>query len=1526
MLSPRPILTAAVLIAAFAAPAQEDEGRQYFSLSSNRVVAPGETAKVQLSTSGAVRELEFRLYRVKDQVAFWRGLDEEQHFGGTPRPPSRPRTWLEKYVDWRARTRARLRDTVRAQYSPEHRAAIREFLDKPAEQKPRPVTKGRTYADVPVLNSEQLVSSWRQAIVKKEEWDQLTVDVPLTEAGMYVLEATTGSRHAYTVLSASRLALITKAWKGRIQVRAVDAASGEPQPSVPVTIIDARERKELAVLKTDSSGLIDYPVEDAADEGLRLIACRDRDCALAHVSGWPLGLAEQRSLTGVVYTDRPVYRPGHTVHYRAIAMADPRDVRVEVQNPSGEPVKRESGSFSQFGTASGELTLDTKAPTGYYSVQFTSGQASLYGGFHVEEYRKPEYEVKVVPSVRRIVQGGKIRASIEARYYYGEPVKGASVKYAVRKARAWLWFDPEWESESMGDEEAETYGTEQVDEKEGRLDDEGRLEIEVPTSLDDHDQRYVVDARITDSSGREISGLGGFLATRGDYMLLVRPNSYVHNPGDAVTLQLRAYDFDGKPVGDLDVAVKVTERLWGENLNRTPWSSSYSARIGSDGTGGLQFKAPDSGSYSVQASVRGTRVTGEGYLWITGGLTWSSAGGNQIQIVPDKGSYSAGETARVMVAAGAPGSHLWITVESRNLLWSKFVVTKSAAEVIEIPVTSEWEPNVFVEVSLIRDRQFMRGSKIVKVPALRRRIDVRLQTDKPQYLPGETAQIELTALDHQKKPVRGEFSVGVVDEPIYAIQPDRTPDLAQAFYGRQWNRVSTEESLSFYFYGESGRRRMMLAGSRPPGVRGQLKPPAPVQPKVRKLFPDTAFWIADLKTGDNGRARVSFTWPDALTTWRTTARGIDLDDRVGNASLRTIVRKNILLTMAAPRFLTQGDEIQIPYLIRNYYDTAQRMQVSFEAKGAQVLAGPPPQAEVPSKGESRLDARLRAGSTGSAGLLGKVLGTVESDALDLPVPILPGGLQLSGAAPLQGAGSTTVVFPSGDTAATRTLSVQITPSVAGAIFGALDYLIEYPYGCVEQTMSSLLPNLVVAEAVKQLKLPPPVPEDELRKKVQAGVERLAAFQHPDGGWGWWRGDDTSPFLTAYVVMGMHMAAQQGMNPRPDVLARGVSALQKQFDAERMHDETRAWQLYALSLSNGTTKPRLDKIWTVRETLSPFGLAVLGLALHATNDARSTEVKDLLVSQVKRDSGGAYWSSDHDPMFYYASDYSQEATAFAARFLARVSPGDPLLAQAARWLVRNRNRGYYWDSTKRTALVVLGLTGYLAQSGELKPDYSAKVFVNGKEVLDRRFSEADALAARPVTVDVPSADLRDSNDVKVEMNGKGEIYTAVNWTSRVPGESLQLPAGNGLTIERSYYRLMPAKEGARVLWNPEPLSGPARPGDLLGVRLTIRADRERQYLLIEDPIPSGSELVRNEERYDIKGGDRLFRSWWTRREERDDRVTFFPTWLRKGESTFTYLLKVTHAGRFAAPPARVEPMYEPGVLSSSAPFTLEVNPQ
>ncbi len=795
-------------------------------------------------------------------------------------------------------------------------------------------------------------------------------------------------------------------------------------------------------------------------------------------------------------------------------------------------------------------------------------------------------------------------------------------------------------------------------------------------------------------------------------------------------------------------------------------------------------------------------------------------------------------------------------------------------------------------------------------------------TEKEQYRPGEQASYTVITRDHTGQPISAEVSLGVVDEAIYAIRPEAAGKILDFFYGSIANHIHTGSSLSYYFHGEAGHHTMQLTELRRARAPAQLKPEELVEPEVREEFLDTVLWLADIRTGANGRARVRLKFPDNLTTWRATARAITRDTLVGSRVQKTIVRKNLLVRLVAPRFFTQGDEVTLSAVVHNYLESDKQARVSLAIEGLELLEGETRDVTVPQRGEVRVDWRVRAGTGREATLLAKALTNEESDALKWTLPIVPYGvrLYLARSGSLRGREEETEVeltFPDGIVPTSRELQLSISPSVAGTVFGALEFLIRYPYGCTEQTMSSFLPNVIVAQAMRELKLKTNVDEAELAKKVRAGLDRLYEFQHPDGGWGWWQTDDSHAFMTAYVLNGLVQARVAGYDVDSGRIRRARRWLRDEFRRQdRARADLRAYLAYTLVLSDPANKDLLEPVWENREKLSPYGWALLGLAFEAAKDPRIEQVAGQLEGSVSEDEHQARWNLERDSLMGYHGNTTPEATAYALKFLSRVRPKNPLLPKAALWLVNHRDQGYYWSSTKQTAMVIYGLIDYVKVSGELNPDFAATAWVNGRRVFSRRFTPADARTPTPATLRLPADALATgSNKVRIRKRGAGTLY----WSARAEYYSmekkLERTGGISLNLLRDYYRLVPEQKGDKIVYRLESLEGELASGDVLAVRLTLSGG-EWNYLMIEDPIPAGTEFIERDDLYDLQRKPPWWQRWYTRREFHDDHAAFFVRHFRQGQMQFFYLLKVVNPGRFRVSPARAEPMYQPQYLSTS----------
>jgi uncharacterized protein YfaS (alpha-2-macroglobulin family) len=547
----------------------------------------------------------------------------------------------------------------------------------------------------------------------------------------------------------------------------------------------------------------------------------------------------------------------------------------------------------------------------------------------------------------------------------------------------------------------------------------------------------------------------------------------------------------------------------------------------------------------------------------------------------------------------------------------------------------------------------------------------------------------------------------------------------------------------------------------------------------------------------------------------------------------------------------------------------------------------------------------------------------------MTLPILPFGVKQRAAASgviYSGAGQNQWAFsyPQGSDAGTRGMTVTIAPSVAGTVFDALDYLTSYPWGCTEQTMSSFLPDLIVSQTVDKLHLKSPIDPKTLKDMVDAGIERLESYQHDDGGWGWWPDDPSRVFMTAYVVSGLGQAKAANWKIDQEKFDKGRGWLNKALtDHPDMVSDLRAYVVYALATTGDAPRNAMDRAWSDRGKLSDEGLALLGLAFDAAKDGRAKDAADLLETKAKVTETDAHWQNTYDGMLEYWYDTSSETTAFALKLLVHEKPQSGLLSKSARWLAQHRD-GDYWYTTKQTALVIEGLTEYLALSGELANESDVEVLVNGTSAGKRHFGPADAFAP-PWRIKLSPAQVTNGGQLTIRKSGNGLTYWSVE-SERYSADKRQYQKGTvALNITRDYYMLVKRqdKPSDPITYDLAPLNGSVHIGDVIAVRLGIGGS-SFNYLLAEDPIPAGTEYVSNSSLYTLNHKPDWWADWFTRKEFHDDRAAFFNTDFSTHRE-YVYLLKVVNPGKFAISPAVAGPMYQPETQTSSDPAALEVLP-
>ncbi|HSE16636.1 MAG TPA: MG2 domain-containing protein [Pyrinomonadaceae bacterium] len=1550
--------------------------KPFFSLSTNRTYATSENARLWVDHRG-VESLDFRVYRVNDPQKFFSQLSNPHQMGEDEQEEvapdvTRKPSLLERVRAVKAWTYSGIRNYFRDQLRQDTRVAFNHKFRKEETAKRVPLNVA-DYARVPLLNPSQLVTSWREPLPAiSSYYDRRMIPLGKREPGVYLVEAVGANLRAYTVVVVTDLATVEKASStGELLVYAVDRRTGEPRPDARVEIV--KSRNTIASGRTNNDGIFrtNIPMhEDDADPAVGegntsnfvILASHRDNFAISDLESFYFHDfdEENQNVEGYIYTDRPIYRPNHKVFFKGILRGyderrqyrtlKEKTVSVTIHDAEDAKVFDQNLPLSKNGTFNGEFTLSEEAPLGNYRIEATTEEGISSGGFDVAEYKKPELKVSVTTPKRFTPAGSKTKFTVDARYFFGAPVADAEVKYYIYRSRYFPYFGESEEAyqDEQDEEQYDRYGnyySEFLSQGEGKLDAAGHLEVEfdLPAAKDDDisDYQYRFDAQVTDASRRTIDGHVSLIATRGSVIASALTDRYVYNQGQTARVAVATTDYEGRPVS-ARVALKfVSPELIVTTDSNGPVYTYRDNEVGAaevttdqQGHAVYEFQVTTPGNISIKTVVQEKEkqfTTVSGYLWVVGpDSRWTdtpyyteNTGTGTIKLVTDKKSYRPGEVAHVLAILPQEHTNLLVTTERDNVLSSWKVNATGKTVVLDVPIEKHYAPNVFLSVTFVKDGDMYTNDKRLVVPASDKLLNLEIISNKEEYRPRETASYTILARDADGAPVPdAEVSLGVVDEAIYSVSPDYSGNIRQVFYGMHYNSVETHLSVSYSFQGFAGEKPIDLAGTKPTYQLADFKNESELaQPTIRKEFKDTAFWQPSVVTGRDGRATVTVKLPDNLTTWRATARGVTADTKVGVARQKVISRKDVIMRLETPRFFTQGDTVTLSGIVHNYLKENKATQISLSVSGARLLSPAQQTVTIPKQGEHRIDWQISAPQTGEVRLLAKALTNTESDAVELALDVVPRGLHAVKSERWttddeNAQQEFTINLPANTDLNSRKLRIEASPSIAGTLFGALDYLTSYPYGCTEQTMSSFLPNIIVSQTLKEFKSASIRNSNDLKKKVERGRNRLYAFQHGDGGWGWWKSDNSDPFMTAYVIDGLTLAKQAGYEIDDGRVARGREWLQATLDApdSRKDPDTQALMIYVLTESGGVDSRYIEKLFAERNDLQPYGRALLALTLSlAKMDQRAREVVAEIERSASSDGRAAHWEWRHTPRLDFA-DYDQtESTALSLKALARIKPDSPLLPQVARWLVSDRDNGWYWNSTKDTALAISGLIEYVKVSSELSPAYDLEVYVNGETVVAERVTDANGM--QTFAVNRNGRAVGETNHIRIVKRGKGALYFSTSVDYYTNDENVAAQGSGDLSVTREYLRLKVETMGYNLRWTTEPLTGEIKSGDLIVVKLHVTG-KPGSHVMIEDPIPSGAEQLEAVGNMNLNLTQTGWSDWYSSREFRDRRTVLFLNSF-DGDAMFQYAMRVQVPGEFVVAPTHVELMYHPEVRANAA---------
>lgn len=1393
---------------------------------------------------------------------------------------------------------------------------------------------------------------------------------------------------AQSLVQLTDLGVVWKQTKESALVYAFSLRTGKPVPGAEVQLM-SDDNDVLGTYVTDADGAASLALggEHQKTRWLVTKTAEDRYATAFDpgsnrgMSTWQFDVRQpwwgepRERLRTCIFTDRGVYRPGDEVHFKALArQADGNELRfpggeegiparLVVFDEQDREVVNRAVRFSGRGSLDERFDLPPEV-TGTYRIQLDFdtflGKSEEYPDedhadrwayqyISVAEYRPNTFEVKLKNEAS--YRGGQpMEVKVSASYLRGKALSEARATWrgSYEAAR----FRPHGFGEyQFGCAEVDARGNAAGEEA---LDGSGELVIPmdfVPREGLEQPVEVSVGVDVTDVNQQTISESTRFLVHSADFYVGVKSPRGWLNAGQPAVFELKSVGADGRehagPVqGNLLVEREVVETVKVQGAGDVPRHRNetrfeevlrrefvLTAATGKEevvfdkpGAYRLTWSAPDPSGGTVQTVIRS-------YAWGDGDVYWAHRDGEAIELMPEAESYRVGDTAKIMVRSPMLGTAL-VTAERAGVYRTFVRELTSKNETIEIPVTAQGSPNLFVSVLVVRgsqdsphryrDTEYKLGycELAVEEPAHRLRVDVSLA--KKEVRPGEAAGVKLRVQDWEGNPVRGEeVTLYVVDEGVLSLTGYQIPDPGAEFhapyplYVRTWHslfNVLTENPQERPF----GNKGLMIGG----GGEGL----AALRERARKDFRATAYWNGGLVTDEHGEIDARFPAPDSLTRYRVLAVATAGAERFGQGTGELVVTKPVIVEPALPAFANVGDRHLLQAVVHNTTKQPGDFEVTLKLDDKAALWQPedrmvPVSLDQPgaTAREWRQIVRLEAASTRALPVPVAFAGEGEtvmtwtiqeqnaaadprSDSVEsrlkvgYPVPRLGeihhlrlrGGDQVNVFASLE----KNLLQGKGE------FDITISNSRLLEALDALEYNLDYPYGCLEQTTSSTLPWMTLAQFERVF----PSMQQEAGKReraVQDGLERLLSMQTADGGLGYWPGaDESSLWATAYGGMALALGARDPSVKLPEArlqslwkwLSEQLRGAEETTNPEELHH--RCLALYTLALAGKAETSYHETYYQKQAALAPESRALLSLAILEGGTEEQRRLAPGMLSE-KPASG----QPQHAVAWYGPSHL------VALRLLAelRHNPDGSAASGLVEKLIRLRQPRNGWGSTYSNAWPLLALAEVAKREQEAPAQAECALQFAGKTRtlnLAQPFSSASAVFPF-------DRDLREEAFL-VSATTAGELFARVRLSVRPEKLSVE-PVNRGFQVRRSYSRLN--------LDGSLEERGEFEVGDLVVVRLTVDSPNEQEvYLALDDPLPALFEAIDpafvNRGKVDLVAGNvRSFPASY--RELRLDRALFFCNQLwDKGAYQVEYLARVVAAGEVTAPPAKMEAMYEP----------------
>ncbi len=1327
-----------------------------------------------------------------------------------------------------------------------------------------------------------------------------------------------------------------------VSLRLADMGSGKPVPGVPVRVVTA-DLTDIATAETGETGVAIFPSGALTGASWFIAETPSGPSVEPAAPGprFPSGSfyrsAAQSAFRGAIIPDRTLYRPGQEVRFKGFLrerdggeLRIPKGTSLEWEiTPEYDEVAIASGTatVNAFGGWDGIWTAPEQGKLGDFQIhcKIENRAAGEPGEFSIEEFRVPAFSV--ICETQPATAAAESSITVSSQYFHGAPNVGSAVKWTA----TWIsdhdgdyYPSSEFDGFTQADLSSEHHAIPSFEvevEGEATLDENGRVTLVSQAPFKDPGNRaectvlWRID--VTGPDGQTISGGINDRAVMNDVTLGVRADE--QSAEGTIAFDLRAIPRveGGPPPAELDAALflvetkSVKERIapFVYRYRNTDVFSLVEHK-NTPASGRIAFTPKTPGRYVLVASPLpgqpGIPVSAEIYLAGPGEAEIPVKSDQALEVKPAAADKPAvvGESAAFHVLTPSPGI-AWVTVETDRVLDSHTMTLDGNSGRIEIPVKPEYAPNAFLAIYLLRPGGpddlpgEMFGYAEFDAVQPDAALELAVTTERPEYEPRQTirGEVRVHADGH---PVSGaELTIYAVDDAILELGGWELPTLPGSFFPARSFGVTTHLGLSDYiqsFDEKSLTQKGYVVGGGGKDEFGNVR-------FTRKDFRPLILWEPSVKTSAGGVAKFECEAPDNLTRFRVIALGQTTRNQFGSGDGTFAVSKQLLLETALPRFVRQGDALELRAVARQKAADSLALTVRCEAGGGMELTGPA-ELKITAGRDApqvvRFPAKVAAGARTATIRFHVESGAGLSDSIEVTLPVESPTITVhesiagdwTGPA-FSPAKFTPAAWRTSEGGATATLSTS--PHLTKLL--GIPMILDYPHGCFEQKSSRLLAFTALAKLLAFL--PFSAERDaSYRAVIEASLREFDAAVLPDRSIPYWpAGTVGSPFVTVQTAWAVAEAIRAGYDV-PASLASGLPfALELMIQRKSRVDTPatiRAFALFALSQfdrepSEETTAAAAE-LFLNRDRLSDEGRAMLAVAFHELGIF--PEHQAALVAELP-----AVFPEHEFKPETFSSTTRTEAIATWARLLIAPDADTAQLDERLEKVMESSDS----LSTQENLWLLVAFNQMLAQKPPAK--------------LPRKLDpKPGATAPNGSSAEWSRIDLAKLADFTIKNLGESGTFILAAARALPPAEQAFLD--HGMRVERVVRNLTdPARTGAA--------ESPFKLGDQLLISFRMFTAKPQSYVALEDALPAGIEIINPNlamfgKTYSIPDDPAAPAAALSHCEMRDTQTNLYFDALEAGARSSSILARATTAGTFAWPSTRIAPMYDARSHGRSAP--------